>query len=76
MRNTAKLFKNGQSQAVRLPKNCRFAGTEVTVKKIGDAILLMPVITSWDHLLKSIDLFPVTISFKKDKPDFKEKDLF
>jgi hypothetical protein len=33
--NTAKLFKNGQSQAVRLPEDCRFTGSEVHIKKIG-----------------------------------------
>ncbi len=72
----AKIFKNGQSQAVRLPKNCRFIGNEVEIKKIGDAIILTPIITSWDALLKAIDMFPEKLSFKKDKPEFKEKDLF
>lgn len=73
---TAKLFKNGQSQAVRLPKKCRFEGSVVNVKKIGDAVLLTPVITSWDPLLKSIAMFPDNINFVKDKPEYKEKDLF
>jgi antitoxin VapB len=73
---TAKIFKNGQSQAVRLPKNCRFEGAEVEIKKIGDAVLLTPIIHSWDRLIKSIDMFPDDISFIKSKPEFKEKDLF
>ena len=73
---TAKLFKNGQSQAVRLPKKCRFEGTEVNVKKIGDAVLLMPIITSWNPLLKSIAMFPEDLDFDKDAPEYKEKDLF
>ncbi len=38
--DTAKLFMNGQSQAVRLPKECRFAGDEVGIKKVGDIVLL------------------------------------
>ena len=39
---TAKLFRNGSSQAVRLPKGCRFEGEEVIVKKVGDAVMLFP----------------------------------
>jgi antitoxin VapB len=39
----AKLFTNGGSQAVRLPKECRFPGTEVRVRKQGNAVILEPV---------------------------------
>ena len=39
---TAKLFTNGGSQAVRLPKNCRFDDEEVYVNKIGNAVILLP----------------------------------
>lgn len=39
---TAKLFENGRSQAVRLPKEYRFQGDEVEVNKIGDDVLFMP----------------------------------
>ena len=35
---TAKLFENGRSQAVRLPKECRFRGDEVAINKIGDML--------------------------------------
>ena len=35
---TAKLFENGRSQAVRLPKECRFNGDEVAINKIGDMV--------------------------------------
>ncbi len=37
---TAKLFMNGRSQAVRLPKEFRFEGTEVRVRRVGDAVIL------------------------------------
>lgn len=40
---TAKLFRHGGSQAVRLPKAFRFTGTEVLVERQGDAVLLRPV---------------------------------
>ncbi len=39
----AKLFKHGGSQAVRLPKAFRFEGTEVTVRREGDAVILEPI---------------------------------
>ena len=39
----AKLFQNGRSQAVRLPKPFRFKGDEVNVRREGDAVILEPV---------------------------------
>ena len=39
---TAKLFKHGGSQAVRLPKEFRFEGTEVTIEKRGSEVVLKP----------------------------------
>jgi len=39
---TAKLFKHGGSQAVRLPKAFRFKGTEVIIEKQGDTVILKP----------------------------------
>jgi antitoxin VapB len=44
MRKTAKLFKNGQSQAVRLPKEFRFDGKEVLVERDGDRVVLSPLV--------------------------------
>lgn len=41
----ARLFRNGRSQAVRLPKEFRFEGTEVSVRREGDAVVLEPVVT-------------------------------
>src|SRR6266487_612825 len=43
MSATAKLFMHGRSQAVRLPKEFRFEGTEVRVSKVGDKVILEPV---------------------------------
>jgi len=39
---TAKLFTNGQSQAVRLPKEYRFSGDEVGIMKVGEVVMLYP----------------------------------
>lgn len=38
----AKLFRNGRSQAVRLPRECRFEGTEVEIRREGEAVILTP----------------------------------
>ena len=53
---TAKLFENGRSQAVRLPKECRFSGDEVAVNKIGDIVILMPKENKWSGFLSSLNL--------------------
>ena len=52
----AKVFENGRSQAVRLPKEYRFKEDEVVVNKIGDIVLLMPK-NNWAGFLQSLDLF-------------------
>jgi len=48
MTSTAKVFKNGASQAVRLPKEFRFDAEEVCIKRIGSAVLLFPKDAAWD----------------------------
>ena len=54
---TAKVFKNGRSQAVRLPKECRFNTDEVAVNRIGDIVLLMPKTKKWSSFMQAIDMF-------------------
>lgn len=49
---TAKIFMNGQSQAVRLPKSCRFNCDEVAVKKVGDIVMLYRADKVLDNFLK------------------------
>ena len=65
---TAKLFKNGESQAVRLPKEFRFEGREVFIKRAGSAIVLFPKAKSWDSLLQSLDKFPADFMSRRDQP--------
>jgi len=43
-----KVFMNGRSQAVRVPKDCRFDCDEVCVRKQGDGILITPAQPTWD----------------------------
>ncbi len=61
---TAKLFQNGRSQAVRLPKEYQFAGKEVIIQKLGNAILLIPREKAWEVFLEG--LFGFSEDFMKD----------
>ena len=54
---TAKVFENGRSQAVRLPKEYRFNDEEVAINKIGDIVMLMPKENKWSGFLNSLNLF-------------------
>lgn len=54
---TAKVFENGRSQAVRLPKECRFNTDEVAVNRIGDIVLLIPKTNKWSSFMQAIDMF-------------------
>ena len=54
---TAKVFENGRSQAIRLPKECRFTSDEVMVNKIGDILILLPKQNKWDSFMRAIDMF-------------------
>lgn len=65
---TAQLFQNGQSQAVRLPKSFRFEGTEVTIKHVGEGILLLPLKHSAKQLLSLLDSVDETVALERNQP--------
>ena len=54
---TAKIFENGRSQAVRLPKEYRFEQDEVSINKIGSIVLLMPKNEPMEGFLKGLNMF-------------------
>jgi antitoxin VapB len=54
---TTTLFQNGASQAVRIPKEFRFEGKQVEVKKIGNNLILRPVSGAWESMFKSLEQF-------------------
>ena len=54
---TAKIFENGRSQAVRLPKKFRFTGEEVLVQRLGNAVMLVPKEEVWQTFLNGISSF-------------------
>lgn len=71
---TAKLFRNGQSQAVRLPKEFRFEGDFVYVKKSGNAVILLPALDSWDSLVGSLDKFSDDFMTERRQPVSQERE--
>jgi antitoxin VapB len=50
---TAKLFTNGKSQAVRLPREFRFEGNDVSIKKLGTIVLLYKNDSAWSNFINS-----------------------
>lgn len=75
----AKLFKNGQSQAVRLPKEFRFENQdEVFIKKVQDGVILMPKhdATVWDNLFTSLNEFSDDFMQTRTQPVQEREELF
>ncbi|OXI37069.1 antitoxin [Burkholderia aenigmatica] len=60
--NTAKIFKHGGSQAVRLPKDFRFETTEVRIRRHGSSVILEPAPQDWTWLTPLIG--PVDADFE------------
>ena len=54
---TARLFLNGRSQAVRLPKEYQFSGDNVYIKRVGEAVVLFPVNKEWEVFLHGLNNF-------------------
>lgn len=76
---TAKLFKNGQSQAVRLPKEFRMQGDRVYIKRSGNCIILIPMDDPWRSLLDSVGKFSddfFEIMENRKLPDQEREDIF
>jgi antitoxin VapB len=66
--NTAKLFTNGKSQAVRLPKEYKFTGAEVYIKRIGRNVMLIPKDNPWASLAGSLDKFSSDFMAERQPP--------
>ena len=54
---TARLFLNGRSQAVRLPKEYKFNGESVYIQKVWEAVMLFPVDKEWEVFLNGLNSF-------------------
>ena len=72
---TAKLFLNGGSQAVRLPKEFNFPNMkEVYIHKCGNKLILEPINHPWATLRKGIEILPDDFEIHRDKPDYTNKE--
>ena len=66
--DTAKIFQSGNSQAIRLPKEYRFQGDSVYLKRVGNAIILIPAQESWRALEESLILFSDDFMSEREQP--------
>jgi len=71
---TAKLFQNGKSQAVRLPKEFRFEGDRVYVKRLGNAVVLLPYGAPWQSLVNSLSLFSSDFMQTRTQPPTQQRE--
>jgi antitoxin VapB len=67
--DTARLFQSGRSQAVRLPKKYRFAGTEVVVQHFGNGVLLLPADDPWQTLQAGLAAFEPGFELTRQQPE-------
>ena len=65
----AKIFRNGASQAVRLPKEFRFDVDEVCVKRIGAALLLFPKESAWAVMRDAVGRADEDFMTERDQPE-------
>ncbi len=80
MHATAKLFTTGRSQALRLPKEFRFPGTEVFIRRdpVTGEVILSPKPSSWVEFFDLADSTKIPADFMSDREDMptQERDLF
>jgi antitoxin VapB len=72
-----KIFMNGRSQAVRLPRQFRLPGTQVRIRRVGNGILLEPIITDVDEWFKAMDACRGDVPFMpegREQPPMPEDD--
>ena len=71
---TAKLFASGGSQAVRLPKSCRFTGDEVAAKKVGDIVMLFKPDKALENFLRcdplTDDVYTAILAARREDAEY------
>ena len=78
MSTIAKLFRNGRSQAVRLPREFRFEGDRVRVRRVGRGVLVEPMFANATDWFAEIDRFGAEpfMADGRDQPRTPERDIF
>lgn len=72
----AKLFINGNSQAVRLPKEFRFSGSTVYIRHSGDEVILSSKPPTWDDFFNAPNAFHEDFLAERDNTPPQERELF
>lgn len=74
----AKLFKNGSSQAVRLPREFRFKGDRVRIRRVGKSVLLEPLTDDAETWLAELKKIPSDPDFMKERkqPKTPKREMF
>jgi antitoxin VapB len=70
----AKIFKNGRSQAVRLPKKYRFEGDEVYIKQSGNVVVLIPKDNQWKDVFESVKMFSDDFMETREQPPLETRE--
>lgn len=73
--NTARIFKSGNSQAVRLPKEFKLEGSEVYIKRVGRGLLLMPKDDPWASLVDSLGKFSEDFLEERIQPPLESREM-
>ncbi|OGQ34430.1 MAG: virulence factor [Deltaproteobacteria bacterium RIFCSPHIGHO2_12_FULL_43_9] len=71
----ARLFRNGQSQAVRLPKEFRMRGSEVYIKQFGNAVVLIPKDNPWQSLIEGVKKFSSDYLSSRKQPSIQKRKI-
>lgn len=71
---TAKLFKNGHSQAVRLPREFRFEGTSVFIHHLGSYVVLVPKHDPWKSMFEATKRFSDDFMAERDQGSQSERE--
>lgn len=74
--SSAKVFKSGNSQAVRLPKEYQLDVDEVIIKKVGNMLILIPESGVWDNFEKGLSMFDDSFMDNRNQPAVQEREGF
>ncbi|MDJ0753488.1 MAG: type II toxin-antitoxin system VapB family antitoxin [Ardenticatenaceae bacterium] len=69
-----KIFRSGNSQAVRLPKEFRIEADRVYIKRVGDTLVLLPIDHPWQSMLDSLEQFSSDFLVDRQQPPVQERE--
>ncbi|MCM8813904.1 MAG: type II toxin-antitoxin system VapB family antitoxin [Candidatus Omnitrophica bacterium] len=71
---TAKIFQNGRSQAIRLPKEYQFSGNDVYIKKFNNIVMIFSKTDPWASLVSSLEQFSDDFMDDRNQPSPEKRD--